>query len=228
MARTFVMGDIHGAHRALVQCLHRANFNPEVDTLICLGDVVDGWPDARQCIDELAAIKHLVYLWGNHDLWAYAWMKEGILDESWLWQGGRATITSFGDGPDEKHLRFFEKAKPYHLLNNTLFVHGGVLQDQPLHEQGLPVFAWDRSLAQEARRRVEHGESSKITPFDEVYIGHTPIPDKLPRQFCEVWMMDTGAGWSGVLSMMDIHSKEVYTSDPVPSLYPGFPGRLKR
>jgi serine/threonine protein phosphatase 1 len=40
--------------------------------------------------------------------------------------------------------------------------------------------------------------------------------------------MDTGAGWSGVLSMMDIHTKEVFASDPVPLLYPGVEGRKKK
>jgi serine/threonine protein phosphatase 1 len=39
--------------------------------------------------------------------------------------------------------------------------------------------------------------------------------------------MDTGAGWSGVLSLMDVENKEVFTSDPVPSLYPGIAGRKR-
>jgi serine/threonine protein phosphatase 1 len=38
-------------------------------------------------------------------------------------------------------------------------------------------------------------------------------------------MMDTGAGWSGVLSMMDIDTKRVFISEHVPSLYPGVKGR---
>jgi len=37
--------------------------------------------------------------------------------------------------------------------------------------------------------------------------------------------MDTGAGWSGVLTMMDIESKQFYLSDPLPELYPGIKGR---
>jgi serine/threonine protein phosphatase 1 len=61
-----------------------------------------------------------------------------------------------------------------------------------------------------------------------VYIGHTPIPYARPIQSSEIWMMDTGAGWSGVLSLMDIDSKEVYISDPVPHLYPGVNGRSKK
>lgn len=32
--KTFVMGDIHGNNRGLIQCLQRADFNFEEDTLI--------------------------------------------------------------------------------------------------------------------------------------------------------------------------------------------------
>ena len=40
--RRFAIADIHGNNRALLQVLHRCNFDYENDTLICLGDVVDG------------------------------------------------------------------------------------------------------------------------------------------------------------------------------------------
>lgn len=65
--RVLVIGDIHGGHKALVQCLERSNFDYEKDTLICLGDVVDGWPETPQCIEELLKIKNLKYVMGNHD-----------------------------------------------------------------------------------------------------------------------------------------------------------------
>lgn len=55
--RTFAMGDIHGAHKALVQCLERCNFNNEIDTLIQLGDVADGWSETYECVEELLKIK---------------------------------------------------------------------------------------------------------------------------------------------------------------------------
>ena len=37
----------------------------------------------------------------------------------------------------------------------------------------------------------------------------------------------TGAGWSGVLSLMNIDTKEVFTSDFVHDLYPEEVGRKK-
>ena len=42
MKKTFVIGDIHGGLKALIQVLERAEVTIN-DTLIFLGDYVDGW-----------------------------------------------------------------------------------------------------------------------------------------------------------------------------------------
>ena len=95
MSRIFVIGDIHGAYRALMQCLERSNFDYEQDQLICLGDVCDGWPETRRCIEELLTINHLTYILGNHDTWTLDWMKTGNIENIWYVQGGEATIDSY-------------------------------------------------------------------------------------------------------------------------------------
>jgi serine/threonine protein phosphatase 1 len=125
------------------------------------------------------------------------------------------------------HLDFFNHAVPYYLLGNKLFVHAGIDLHRPLEQQDVQVFSWDRTLVQKAWNLFAKEISVKLTNFDEVYIGHTPIPFEWPIRSCEIWMMDTGAGWSGVLSLMDIETKTVFTSDRVPSLYPGVKGRTK-
>jgi len=49
----------------------------------------------------------------------------------------------------------------------------------------------------------------------------------MPVHSCEVWLMDTGAGWYGKLSMMNIDTKKIFQSDPVPDLYPKYTGRSR-
>lgn len=66
--KTYAIGDIHGAYRALMQCLEFVKFNYKCDRLIVLGDVCDGYPDVKQCIDELLKIKHCDLIIGNHDI----------------------------------------------------------------------------------------------------------------------------------------------------------------
>jgi Predicted phosphoesterases, related to the Icc protein len=235
MSRVLVIGDIHGSYRALIQCLRKARFDYKKDCLICLGDVCDGWPDTKLCIDELLKIKHLVFVMGNHDTWLLDWMQTGDVENIWYVQGGEATIDSYAGSPvPSAHVDFLQKALPYFLWENKLFVHAGIDPALTLAEQTGDILYWDRALAKAALSNhqihidtkfavVDH----KLTPYEEVYLGHTPIRQERPLYSGGVWLMDTGAGWDGVLSMMDIYSKEVFTSDPSPMLYPGFQGRQR-
>ena len=227
MSRTFVLGDIHGAYRALKQCLKKALFDYKNDKLIVLGDVCDGWPETKQCIDELLKIKNLIFVLGNHDAIMLEWMQTGKIEHDWFLHGGEATCKSYGDYIPGFHISFLKKAKLYHLEQNSLFVHAGILPGEKLEAQGPSVFLWDRSLVTRAIDFYNRGIKSPITEFEEVYVGHTPISSPHPIKCCEVWMMDTGAGWTGPLSMMDITTKEFFISDAVPLLYPGMTGRTR-
>ena len=227
MSRTFVIGDIHGAYRALLQCLERSAFNYQTDHLICLGDVCDGWPETREAIDELLKIKNLMYLLGNHDFWALEWMREREAEDVWLSQGGDATVASYGDSVPEKHIQLFERAKTYFVSDKKLFVHAGINTRVPVEQQSIQTLLWDRTLARTALDLHAKSIEGNLTGYDEVYIGHTPVSPPVVHA-CEVWLMDTGAGWSGVLSIMNIETKEVFQSDPVPQLYPGVEGRRRR
>ncbi|MCB0491611.1 MAG: metallophosphoesterase [Cyclobacteriaceae bacterium] len=223
MPKTFVVGDIHGSYRALLQCLEKSRFNYQKDTLICLGDVADGWPETRQAIDELLKIESLIYVLGNHDFWALDWMDTGYANDTWLIQGGQATIDSYEDKVPADHFQLLKSALPYYIHRNELFVHAGISIESPIERQGIQTFLWDRSFAQLAKKK----HPQKLTSYNSIYIGHTPINKNTPIQYGEVWMMDTGAGWSGRLSMMNIETQECFVSDPVPELYPGIEGRKK-
>ena len=226
--RTFVIGDIHGGDRALAQCLERSGFQTSSDRLICLGDVCDGWPETNQAIERLMKLDHLSMIMGNHDYMTLEWARTGVKHPGWLSQGGSNTVASYAGKMPEDHQRFLENAANYLLEDNRLFVHAGILPGIPLEEQGPDIFLWDRTLFRKALDRKLGGRESAQTGFDEIYIGHSPIHtygwDK-PVRSGEVWMMDTGAGWMGLLSMMDIDSKEIFVSDPVHTLYPPGSGR---
>ena len=87
MARTLVIGDIHGAYKGLLQCIERSEFNRESDTLISLGDVCDGWPQVRECFDFLIGLPRMEYIRGNHDQMALDWANSGTALFGWKIQG---------------------------------------------------------------------------------------------------------------------------------------------
>ena len=82
MSRTLVIADIHGAHRALRQVLERADFDPEEDLLISLGDITDNWPESAECVEELLGIRNLVAVKGNHAFMASEWRGMTVVDVS--------------------------------------------------------------------------------------------------------------------------------------------------
>lgn len=231
MPRTFVIGDIHGACLALKECLKLSKFNYNSDQLICLGDVADGWPEVKQAIDELLKIKNVIYLMGNHDEWALNWFLSKKVPDIWITQGGNSTIKSYSDGIPETHIHFLKNARDYYYENNRLFVHGGIELDVDIEMQNRNVFLWNRTLVQTAAYLFYSGNCSQLGNFDEVYVGHTPtlnFGSVTPLKFCNVWLLDTGAGWDGgVLTLMEISSGKIFVSHPINQLYPMFKGRKK-
>ncbi|MEQ8478727.1 metallophosphoesterase [Fulvivirga sp.] len=226
--RRFVIGDIHGAGKALIQCLERSQFDFNKDQLIMLGDVCDGYPETNRSIEILLKIKNLIFLLGNHDWWALQWAKGHEPDAAWLQFGGLNTIKCYPHGMPSSHVALLENAPYYYEQDNKLFVHAGIDPNLKVEEQDKYTLIWDRHFIQEAIAQHIRDENISLTDYEEIFVGHTPshrMGHFKPVKFCEVWMMDTGAGWGECLSMMDINTKEVYQSDRVETLYPPGSGR---
>ncbi len=222
--RTFVIGDIHGAYKAFKQCLNKADFDYKKDKLICLGDVCDRGPEVNKVFDLMLKIKNLVYILGNHDYWALEWAKSGKVKREWAALGASATLKAYPNGMPNSHIRILEEASLYYLHKKRLFVHGGIKINLPLKNQDYQTFLWNRSLATKAIEKKSTGKEQSLTKYKEIYLGHTPTPNfnsKRPIQACEVWLMDTGAGWGGKLSMINIKTKKITQSKRVEKLYPG-------
>jgi serine/threonine protein phosphatase 1 len=54
--RTFVIGDIHGGLKALVQVLNQIEVTAK-NTFIFMGDYVDGWSESAQVIEFFMSVK---------------------------------------------------------------------------------------------------------------------------------------------------------------------------
>ncbi len=228
MARTFVIGDIHGAYRALIQCFEKISFDYKKDKLICLGDVCDGWPEVNKAIDELLKIEDLVYILGNHDEWALKWYINGDAPDIWILQGGRSTINSYRGKIPDNHIDLLLSANLFYEYKNRLFVHAGYDPNYSINQQDKSTLIWDRGFIYNAFGASVAGKKN-VTDYKEVYVGHTPTINfgtTKPMKLCEVYLMDTGAGWNkGVLTIMNIETKEYISSEVVSDLYPGFKGR---
>jgi serine/threonine protein phosphatase 1 len=232
------MSDSHGAYAAMMQCLERCEYDVEKDQLYFLGDVVDGWSDTKESMDLLLCIKNLVYILGNHDQWALEFYSGEMEpdDQSfdlWLLNGGATTIKSYGAGKPmpEEHLELLKNAKPYHITeDNILLVHAGFDTGKPIEKTKPEYLRWSRTFIYHYYERYVAQKPIKLEQYKEVYIGHTPTislnrTQITPLQLGNMMLIDTGAGFSGYLSIIDLDTKEVWQSDQVMQLYPSQEGR---
>lgn len=243
MPRTLVIGDIHGALKALQQLILKIDLQLD-DKLVFLGDYVDGWSQSAEVIDYLMKLDKqytCVFIKGNHDAWCEDWLRDDLPNTNWLFHGGKLTVESYknmNETSKREHLSFFNRMLNYYVdEQNRLFIHAGFSSMHgPDHEHYASNYTWDRTLWEMALtmdKRIQ--KDSKLYPkrlllFKEIYIGHTPTlyyDETTPMQACNVWNIDTGAAFHGRLSAMNIDTKEIFQSDVVMDLYPNEKGRNK-
>lgn len=200
--RTFVLGDIHGAAKALEQCFERSGFDKKNDLLIQLGDVVDKHDEVFECVEILLQVNNLIALKGNHDDWFRDFLQTGTHPRDWIYGGldtarsylkhagkpevfrargeGHATNLAASDVP-ATHRAFFAQQRSYYVdEHNHCFVHGGFVPWLPMNQQHPEIFYWDRSLWQNAYEHLRtfgddvHPGDDIVPDFSAVYLGHTP------------------------------------------------------
>lgn len=241
MKRTLVIGDIHGGLLALQQILEKASVTKN-DTLIFLGDYVDGWSESPQVLDlliELGKNQTCVFIRGNHDELALHWLQKNHDNPLWYEHGGGATVLAYSkvdETTKQKHIDFLLNLVNYHLdSKNRLFVHAGFTSMNGVtHEHFHKMFYWERTLWETAlaldksMKKDNIFYPKRLTLYNEIYIGHTPVTKigkTTPIQMANVWNVDTGAAFLGPLTILDIDTKEFWQSNPLPELYPDEKGR---
>ena len=241
MHRKLVIGDIHGGLRALHQILERAKVTTD-DTLIFLGDYVDGWSESPQVLDfliELNKKNNCIFIRGNHDELLLKWLSESRDNLEWYKHGGESTVLAYlkvSSETKQQHIAFLKALHNYFLDDeNRLFIHAGFTNMNGIQYEYFPkVFYWDRTLWETALsidKSISKGSiyyPKRLTLYKEIYIGHTPVSrinKTIPIQKATVWNIDTGAAFEGPLTIMDVDTKEFWQSEPLNELYFNEKGR---
>ncbi len=211
MPKTFVIGDIHGCHQALVDLLGKIDPDPDNDFLIFLGDYIDRGPDSKLVVEEIIKLqkrfKHLVPLMGNHDQVFLRYLsgkgkeKERNKNrEFFLAIGGEQTLKSYGAGPDFKgnplsivpreHALFFKDLLNYWEDDEYIYVHAGIKPGVHMTQQSPEWLFWARAQFVDLKYK-----------FDKrVVFGHTPF--EKPRIDKNKIGIDTGAVYGNLLTCL--------------------------
>jgi len=243
MAKTYVLGDIHGCYEALERVFELSGFNDETDKLIQLGDVCDRGFDTYKCVERLMKIKNIILIEGNHDEWFKLWLSHKHLDYmTWGRNGGSTTIDSYAKLEkkltiEKEHLEFLSKQTTYYIdEENRCFVHGGFDRNFRIEIQNKTSLCWDRELVGEmmiCRNIKNKGKLKTKNNFKEIFIGHTPTicwyeeeevtesgiilggkkEITYPLSCGGIWNIDTGSGKGGKLTIMNVDTKEYFQSE---------------
>lgn len=183
----YIVGDIHGCFTKLQEALDKIPFNPEVDRLFSVGDLVDRGPESELAMDWLAKPWfHAVR--GNHDQMAIDAVKGFYEPSNYLANGGAWFL-----GLPDDHRRLF--ADLFNILplwievetDNGLvgIVHGdGPADWQHVDKINPHWLLWGRV-------RISRKDTTEVKNVYRVYCGHTPVEEELI--YGNTHFIDTGA-----------------------------------
>ncbi|HET8782156.1 MAG TPA: metallophosphoesterase family protein [Pyrinomonadaceae bacterium] len=188
--KTFVVGDIHGRCAQLLNLLDMLPRDPETDTLVFLGDLIDRGADAPGCVENILRMcrenpERVICLRGNHE----QMLMDFIDGENNIWltpvTGGERTFEQYtGQSPwadpeqDLEDVRItFERAFPvehlafmrglpfYYEDDHAIYVHAGLDEGKHPSESSETSLLWMRDM-----------DFYKNYRGKPCVFGHTPTP----------------------------------------------------
>lgn len=204
--RTIAIGDIHGHLKALVGLIDLISPKPG-DTMVFLGDYINRGPDSKGVLQFLIDLKQrcgVVCLMGNHEEMMINAFENSAMMNRFLENGGLATLLSYGNANDLSmvpgaHIDFLMGLRLYHETDHHFFVHANYDYDVELMEMDSNTTLW-RSLDNLPRRHI----SKKMA-----VLGHTPQMNGEVLDFEYLVCIDTGCGFGGRLTALEVISNRV-------------------
>lgn len=221
--RDFVVGDLHGMFSLLESQLDLLDFNPDIDRVFSVGDLIDRGPESHRVLEFLNkpwfhSIK------GNHEMMLIEARHRKTNYRSWVNKNGGAwwqDITP--EMQQEIRERLMKLAVAFEISCDSGqigIVHADVPANiswqtmvQQIHQDNevRDYLMWSRNRYKYIKST---GETDAIEGIDLVVMGHTPISQ--PLHIENIYYIDTGATYIeeddlGRLTLLQIHPKiEVY------------------
>lgn len=188
--RTFVVGDIHGRCAQLLNLLDMLPRDPQTDTLVFLGDLIDRGADAPGCVEHIRKMcgenpERVICLRGNHEQ-----MLMDFLDGNFsIWltpvTGGERTFEQYTLHPvrleteadmeemrrlfaekfPAEHLEFMQGLPFYYEDEHAIYVHAGLDEGKHPSESSPMSLLWLRDM-----------DFYKHYRGKPCVFGHTPTP----------------------------------------------------
>lgn len=170
MYRRFVIGDIHGCSKTLEELLFGQLNIDSKDLLFFVGDYIDRGPHSLQVINLITGLIYKGYnifpARGNHEQMLLDYYLYN--DNTWLFNGYKQTISSFGYKAPEDfepvNIKFFYNLRHYYITDGFIITHAGLNTNTEKPFEDIHSMLWTRD--NEIDKQKTYGR--------KVISGHTP------------------------------------------------------
>ncbi len=201
MALTYAVGDIHGSLGKLTRLMAacRAHADGREMTVVFLGDYIDRGPDSAGVVGFILGLQadlpgRVITLMGNHEAMALGVFDGAMPVSVWLFNGGAATLKSYGAkdvrGLPRAHLDWMRALRLTYDDGRRFYVHAGVDPDKALEAQDTEALLWIREPF--LREERDYGRL--------IVHGHTPVRTDEPELRANRLNLDTAAVFGGPLT----------------------------
>ncbi|HXT38269.1 MAG TPA: metallophosphoesterase family protein [Chloroflexota bacterium] len=198
---TYAVGDLHGEVTLLRRMLDTLPIRDQ-DTLVFLGDYVDGGEDSAATIATLRALEQrrpVVFLRGNHeDAWLDRWTGTDFMPGPPEIGGARKTWRDFGGRPSSEIGHWMARTRIDFEDQYAFYVHAGVLPGRPFD-------------ATPPLQKLYGAGSFLETEYQwekPVVFGHWEVPEPLLRP--NKIGINTHAHHSGVLTAIRLPDRAIF------------------
>lgn len=201
MARTIVVGDIHGCHEELLSLLDKIALRT-TDRVVATGDLVVKGPKNREVLDTFSRDERFYSVVGNHDLALVKFWRGENIKLKHSQEMARKELQTYGD----QYFRYLASLPLTLDVGSHIVVHAGLRPGISLADQSEEDLTELRTLGADRTNR-------EGVPWYELYndpktalFGHWPAPE--PRRGPAAIGLDTGCVYGYRLTAYVIETGE--------------------
>ena len=211
--RDFAVGDIHGHFTRLQKALDALGFDPAVDRLFSVGDLIDRGPESRGVDEWLLRKPWFHAVRGNHEQMAIDSHVAGRTSDqcSLHFINGGGWFYTLSSVEQDYYTSIFSNLPLVIEVETAQGMIGIVHADVPhgswgdmteaLAETAMPA-GHVVAMLQWSRKRLVDGDCTAVDGVRAVIVGHTPL--RQPVVLGNVYHIDT-AGWlDGHFTLLDL------------------------
>ncbi|WP_436916852.1 metallophosphoesterase [Acinetobacter schindleri] len=213
-AAIYVVGDLHGCYRLLMQELEKIRFNFEQDLLICTGDLVDRGSENLECISLLDQ-PWFLSVRGNHEEMCIKGRDDVWIQDMHARNGGEWFYLLSTEKQDKLSVIFSQlplvieiqlEDKKIGILHADIDIHdwNQFKTNIAKGERKIPGLTSAYTNALWGRGRIRHHSKryGTVKNIDEIYLGHTIV--KRHTQIDNCHYIDVGSSYTQKLCIVKI------------------------